>query len=124
MLPPRLPLQPTDQSDEPLIDLDTFSQILDLDEDDTHDFSKGMAFAFFSQAETTFDDMDIALCVFQLPFAILTLIPFQHRQEPLKALLSWPLPQRLLCRLGPKQSPALVRAHSTLRPAQGRGAES
>ncbi|OBZ71399.1 Multistep phosphorelay regulator 1 [Grifola frondosa] len=43
------------------IDMETFHQILDLDEDDTHDFSFGMAEAYFSQANTTFVDMDEAL---------------------------------------------------------------
>lgn len=42
--------------------MDTFQQILDLD-DDTHEFSKGMAWAYFSQAEDTFKEMDEALCV-------------------------------------------------------------
>ncbi|EJF61052.1 histidine-phosphotransfer domain HPT domain-containing protein [Dichomitus squalens LYAD-421 SS1] len=45
---------------EPVIDLETFNQILDLDEDDTHDFSLGMAEAYFTQASTTFKDMDAA----------------------------------------------------------------
>jgi len=43
------------------IDLDTFTQILDLDEDGTQDFSRGMAWAYFSQAGQTFIDMDDAL---------------------------------------------------------------
>jgi hypothetical protein len=43
--------------------MDTFGQILELDEDDTHDFSKEMVDAFFSQASTTFEDMDKALYV-------------------------------------------------------------
>ncbi|TFK48654.1 histidine phosphotransferase [Heliocybe sulcata] len=38
--------------------METFHQILDLDEDETHDFSRGMAWAYFSQASTTFDDME------------------------------------------------------------------
>lgn len=42
------------------IDIETFHQILDLDEDDTHDFSKGMAWAYFTQASTTFTEMDEA----------------------------------------------------------------
>lgn len=42
--------------------MDTFQQILDLD-DDTHEFSKGMAWAYFSQAEDTFKEMDGALYV-------------------------------------------------------------
>ncbi|KAI0366941.1 histidine phosphotransferase, partial [Pilatotrama ljubarskyi] len=45
---------------ENIIDLDTFNQILDLDEDDTHDFSLGMAEAYFTQASNTFVDMDEA----------------------------------------------------------------
>lgn len=40
-----------------------FNQILELDEDETHDFSKGMTTAYFAQAEQTFEDMDNALCV-------------------------------------------------------------
>ncbi|KAI0734726.1 histidine-phosphotransfer domain HPT domain-containing protein [Fomitopsis betulina] len=45
---------------EGTIDLETFNQILDLDEDDTHDFSKEMVTAYFSQANTTFGEMDDA----------------------------------------------------------------
>ena len=48
---------------ESVIDFETFNQILDLDEDDTHDFSLGMAEAYFTQASTTFKDMDTALYV-------------------------------------------------------------
>ena len=51
-------------SKEKVIDLETFNQILDLDEDDTHDFSLGMAEAYFTQASTTFVDMDQALYVY------------------------------------------------------------
>ncbi|KAL7279695.1 hypothetical protein ACG7TL_006102 [Trametes sanguinea] len=47
-------------STDRVIDLDTFNQILDLDEDDTHDFSLGMTEAYFTQARTTFVDMDKA----------------------------------------------------------------
>jgi len=43
-----------------VIDMETFYQILDLDEDDTHDFSRGMAWAYFDQVDTTFDEMDEA----------------------------------------------------------------
>jgi len=39
----------------------TFNQILELDDDDTHEFSKEMVWAFFAQAETTFEEMDTAL---------------------------------------------------------------
>ncbi len=54
--------QPSDYPAD-IIDMETFRQILDLDEDDTYEFSKGMAYAYFSQAEQTFDEMDQALCV-------------------------------------------------------------
>ena len=43
------------------IDMETFHQILDLDEDDGHEFSRGMAWAYFSQVDTTFVEMDQAL---------------------------------------------------------------
>ena len=41
------------------IDSSTFEQILEMDEDDTnHEFSKGIVFGFFEQAEATFEKMD------------------------------------------------------------------
>jgi hypothetical protein len=43
--------------------METFHQILDLDEDDTYEFSRGMAWAYFAQAKTTFTELDEALCV-------------------------------------------------------------
>ncbi|TDL22089.1 histidine-phosphotransfer domain, HPT domain-containing protein [Rickenella mellea] len=70
MRPPlfRKPSSPQDQDTRAsspdatgVIDMETFLQILDLDEDDTHDFSKGMAWAYFSQAAHTFTEMDEAL---------------------------------------------------------------
>jgi osomolarity two-component system phosphorelay intermediate protein YPD1 len=45
---------------EDIIEMETLAQILDLDEDDTHEFSRGMAWAYFSQAAQTFDEMDDA----------------------------------------------------------------
>ncbi|PFH53882.1 hypothetical protein AMATHDRAFT_44931 [Amanita thiersii Skay4041] len=46
----------------PVIDMDTFQQLLELDEDgDDLQFSKGMVDAYFDQAAQTFNDMDIAL---------------------------------------------------------------
>ena len=53
--------------DPTVIDWDVFTQILDLDEDDeNHDFSRGMVLAYFAQAKDTLDKMDEALCVFVL----------------------------------------------------------
>ncbi|TFY73684.1 hypothetical protein EWM64_g10327, partial [Hericium alpestre] len=49
------------------IDMETFTQILDLDEEDSHEFSRGMVMAYFSQAATTFDEMDSALASKNLP---------------------------------------------------------
>lgn len=42
-----------------VIDKETLEQILDLDEDD-HEFSRGMAWAYFEQVNTTFEEMDAA----------------------------------------------------------------
>ncbi|KAJ7714212.1 histidine-phosphotransfer domain, HPT domain-containing protein [Mycena metata] len=42
-------------------------QILELDEDGTYDFSKEMVAAYFSQATTTFGDMDKAMADKKLP---------------------------------------------------------
>jgi HPt (histidine-containing phosphotransfer) domain-containing protein len=47
----------------PIIDMETFQQILELDEDETRDFSAGMVWAYFQQASSTFDDMSAALYV-------------------------------------------------------------
>ncbi|KAK0201983.1 transferase [Desarmillaria ectypa] len=43
------------------INMDTFRQILDLDEDETHDFSSSMVWAYFTQVRSTFKKMDSAL---------------------------------------------------------------
>ena len=44
--------------------MDTFSQILELDEDESvRDFSTEMVWQYFTQAATTFDDLDLALYV-------------------------------------------------------------
>ena len=48
---------------------------LDDDEDDTHDFSFGMTEAYFTQASTTFTDMDKALCA---PLLFLLRVPFSR----------------------------------------------
>jgi len=56
-------VEPTSLTESPplnIIDMETFQQILDLDEDGTREFSRGMAWAYFSQVTATFDDMDKA----------------------------------------------------------------
>ncbi|PKK61109.1 histidine-phosphotransfer domain, HPT domain-containing protein, partial [Rhizophagus irregularis] len=44
-----------------LIDHETFDQLLEMDDDDDHDFSKSIVWNYFEQAETTFGSMDKAL---------------------------------------------------------------
>jgi len=51
-------LPPPDMVD--MVDMETFQQILELDEDGTREFSRGMSWAYFSQVDTTFKDMDKA----------------------------------------------------------------
>ncbi|KAG6815739.1 hypothetical protein H0H87_011850 [Tephrocybe sp. NHM501043] len=56
------PSQPGDTLESAgIIDWEIFNQILELDEDSTHDFSQGMAESYFAQAQKTFKDMDEAL---------------------------------------------------------------
>ncbi len=43
------------------IDMQTFEQILEMDEEDDREFSQSIALGFFEQAESTFIDMDDAL---------------------------------------------------------------
>jgi HPt (histidine-containing phosphotransfer) domain-containing protein len=52
------PALPSD--DGPIINEETFGQILELDDEDDHSFSWGMVAAFFNQAEATFKEMDTA----------------------------------------------------------------
>lgn len=56
-------LRVASQDGPSIIDMETFTQILDLDEEGTHDFSKGMAWAYFSQADSTFTEMNEAVSV-------------------------------------------------------------
>jgi len=43
------------------IDMETFEQILDLDDEDSHEFSRGMAWAYFDQVAKAFQDLDAAM---------------------------------------------------------------
>ena len=71
----RFPIQPEPDADSSpsapgggIIDMDTFHQILDLDDEDgTHEFSAGMVWAYFDQAASTFKDMTEALYVISCP---------------------------------------------------------
>ncbi|KAJ5669412.1 Multistep phosphorelay regulator 1 [Penicillium macrosclerotiorum] len=44
-----------------LIDESTFEQILEMDDDDERDFSKGIVYGFFDQAKGTFENIEAAL---------------------------------------------------------------
>lgn len=62
--------------------METFQQIMDMDEEDEvdedsdekHSFSKGIVWGYFTQAEETFKDMEDALCVFSIIFRLLIII--------------------------------------------------
>lgn len=55
--------QPPEEPELPVIDMGTFEQILELDEDDSREFSADMVWQYFDQANVTFKDMDAALYV-------------------------------------------------------------
>lgn len=81
-----------DMSDS--IDQATFDQILEMDEEGEHDFSKGIVYGFFDQAESTFEKMETALYVtiflWQRFMRILTVL--QEREEAQRAVVARPLP--------------------------------
>lgn len=60
------PQAPEEPEEDP-IDMETFQQILELDEEDDREFSKDMVWAYFTQAKQTFEDLDDALNTKDLP---------------------------------------------------------
>lgn len=44
--------------------MSTFEQLLDMDDEDDHEFSYSIVNNYFEQAESTFKDMDKALLVY------------------------------------------------------------
>lgn len=44
-----------------IIDMDIFSQLLEMDDEDDREFSKSIVWNYFDQAITTFKEMDVAL---------------------------------------------------------------
>ncbi|KAG9298210.1 hypothetical protein G9A89_002698 [Geosiphon pyriformis] len=44
-----------------LLDHETFDQLLEMDDDEDHDFSRSIVWNYFDQAKNTFDEMDRAL---------------------------------------------------------------
>lgn len=55
--------QPSLEEGQEMLDLSAFEQILEMDDDDDRDFSKGIVFGFFDQAMTTFEQMETAMYV-------------------------------------------------------------
>lgn len=53
--------------------MDIFRQILDLDEDDSHDFSLSMVEEYFEQAQATFKKLDRNVCVVVINYSLLNL---------------------------------------------------
>ncbi|WAQ88401.1 hypothetical protein PtA15_9A528 [Puccinia triticina] len=47
--------------DGPLVDMETFGQLLEMDDDEEHSFSKSLTWDYFDQAVTTFKEMDAAV---------------------------------------------------------------
>ena len=43
------------------VDMNTFNQILEMDEPGDHEFSSSIVFGFFEQAQETFESMNTAL---------------------------------------------------------------
>ncbi|KAJ6620773.1 signal transduction histidine kinase [Mycena sp. CBHHK59/15] len=64
--PPKL-LVPNHVAVGPVIDMDAFNQILELDDEGTHKYSMDIMVAYFTQATTTFAAMDKALAEKNLP---------------------------------------------------------
>ncbi|WFD30983.1 Phosphorelay intermediate protein [Malassezia sp. CBS 17886] len=56
MVPGDVGTLPTD-----IIDTEVFEQLLEMDEEDEHEFSKSLVWNYFEQAESTFEKMDEAL---------------------------------------------------------------
>lgn len=50
-----------DEDSLDLLDMATFDQLLDMDDEEDHEFSKSIVWDYFKQAEATFEDMDGAL---------------------------------------------------------------
>lgn len=58
---PRDEVEEDDDASQDLLDMATFDQLLDMDDEEDHEFSKSIVWDYFKQAEATFEDMDGAL---------------------------------------------------------------
>lgn len=58
------PILHSKQAESSVINMEIFSQILEMDDDDDdREFSKSIVFNFFEQANSTLVDIDKAMCV-------------------------------------------------------------
>ncbi|KAG9327596.1 hypothetical protein KVV02_003841 [Mortierella alpina] len=51
----------TDELDDGIIDHTTFDQLLEMDDEEDHEFSKSLVWNYFEQAEKTFEEMNDAM---------------------------------------------------------------
>ncbi|KAM0790473.1 hypothetical protein ACM66B_003349 [Microbotryomycetes sp. NB124-2] len=49
------------ESSGQIVDMDVFGQLLEIDDDESHEFSKTLAFDYISQADATFQEIEEAL---------------------------------------------------------------
>ncbi|KAK4049278.1 Phosphorelay intermediate protein [Microbotryomycetes sp. JL201] len=49
------------ESSGQIVDMDVFGQLLEIDDDESHEFSKTLAFDYISQADATFQEIEDAL---------------------------------------------------------------
>lgn len=61
MLTRSLPYVPPQHDESGIIDMDIFSQIQEMDDDDDREFSRTIVWNYFDQASGCFADMDDAL---------------------------------------------------------------
>ena len=56
-------------------DYNTFEQILEMDDDDDREFSKEIVYSFFSQAESTIEEMKQGVYELSIPHKVWSLLP-------------------------------------------------
>ncbi|CAO3574949.1 unnamed protein product [Mortierella alpina] len=56
-----------EELDDDIIDHTTFDQLLEMDDEEDHEFSKSLVWNYFEQAEKTFQDMEEAMTKLDFP---------------------------------------------------------
>ncbi|KAF9957431.1 hypothetical protein BGZ70_009518, partial [Mortierella alpina] len=56
-----------EELDDGIIDHATFDQLLEMDDEEDHEFSKSLVWNYFEQAEKTFEDMEAAMKKLDFP---------------------------------------------------------